>query len=180
MKWLEMCNAMALNSKCLSRQIGAIITTKDGKYYVSGGYNGPVSGAVHCSNKEYRVRLINKYLSENKQQVVAKEYLQYLDICPRRYMGFSPKSGSGLPYCQAAHAERNAITNAARLGRATEGMEMWMNCGIPCLECAKSIVNAGIKKIHVVDTSVYEKEGITGLDILLAGEVRVEVIDGGK
>lgn len=42
------------------------------------------------------------------------------------------------------HAERNAIYNAARIGVSTEGCTMYVTCGIPCADCARGIINAGI------------------------------------
>lgn len=46
------------------------------------------------------------------------------------------------------HAERNAIYNAARIGVSTEGSEIYLTCDIPCTDCTRAIINAGIKKIH--------------------------------
>ncbi len=45
------------------------------------------------------------------------------------------------------HAERNAIYNAARIGVSTEGCTMYLTCGIPCADCARGIINAGITKV---------------------------------
>ena len=53
--------------------------------------------------------------------------------------------------CPAAHAEDNAITNAARLGVPTVGTTIYMNCGVPCRECLKRIINAGILEIVCVN-----------------------------
>lgn len=50
------------------------------------------------------------------------------------------------------HAERNAIYNAARIGVATKGCVMYLTCGMPCADCARGIINAGIKAI-VCDNS---------------------------
>jgi dCMP deaminase len=46
------------------------------------------------------------------------------------------------------HAERNAIYNAARIGVSTKGCTMYLTCGIPCADCARGIINAGIKTIY--------------------------------
>lgn len=46
------------------------------------------------------------------------------------------------------HAETNSILNAARLGVSTEGATLYTQ-GIPCHNCAKSIINAGIKDIYI-------------------------------
>ena len=45
------------------------------------------------------------------------------------------------------HAERNAIYNAARIGVSTKGTTMYLSCGIPCADCARGIINAGITRI---------------------------------
>ena len=45
------------------------------------------------------------------------------------------------------HAERNAIYNAARIGVSTKGTTMYLSCGIPCSDCARGIINAGITRI---------------------------------
>lgn len=45
------------------------------------------------------------------------------------------------------HAERNAIYNAARIGVSTSGCTMYLTCGIPCADCARGIINAGIIRI---------------------------------
>jgi dCMP deaminase len=47
------------------------------------------------------------------------------------------------------HAERNAIYNAARIGVSTTGCTMYLTCGMPCADCARGIINAGIKKIYI-------------------------------
>ncbi len=69
--------------------------------------------------------------------------------CPRQAAGF--KSGEGLELCTASHAEENAIINAARIGVSTLETTMFMDCGIPCRECLKKIINAGIVEIVCVD-----------------------------
>lgn len=45
------------------------------------------------------------------------------------------------------HAERNSIYNAARIGVSTKGCTMYLSCGIPCADCARGIINAGIVRI---------------------------------
>ena len=54
-------------------------------------------------------------------------------------------------YYWFVHAEINSIINAARSGVSTKGCVMYMSCGIPCCDCTKAIINAGIKKIYCID-----------------------------
>lgn len=53
------------------------------------------------------------------------------------------------------HAERNAIYNAARIGVSTKGCTMYLSCGVPCADCARGIINAGITRIFC------EKQDVT-------------------
>ena len=48
------------------------------------------------------------------------------------------------------HAEENAILNAARKGISLEGSTMYLQW-FPCMECAKRIVNSGIKRLVCSD-----------------------------
>ena len=52
------------------------------------------------------------------------------------------------------HAERNAIYNAARIGVSTKGCTMYLSCGIPCSDCARGIINSGIKTIYVCEQDI--------------------------
>jgi len=46
------------------------------------------------------------------------------------------------------HAERNAVYNATLLGTSLKGCRMYTN-GIPCMDCARAIVQAGIKEVII-------------------------------
>jgi dCMP deaminase len=52
----------------------------------------------------------------------------------------------GPPCTNAVHAEANCIAFAARYGISTEGATLF-STDSPCMECAKLIINAGIKNI---------------------------------
>lgn len=53
----------------------------------------------------------------------------------------------GEKYYWYEHGERNAIYNAARVGMKTMGSTMYLNCGIPCADCARAIIQAGVQKV---------------------------------
>jgi len=46
-----------------------------------------------------------------------------------------------------SHAETNAIINAALNGTSTKNSKMYMSCGVPCVDCARNIINAGIVEV---------------------------------
>ncbi len=54
------------------------------------------------------------------------------------------------------HAERNAIYNATLIGASLDNCIMYTN-GIPCMDCARGIVQSGIREV-VVDGS-WNSEG---------------------
>jgi dCMP deaminase len=45
------------------------------------------------------------------------------------------------------HAERNAIYNAAMNGVALRNSTMYVTSGVPCVDCARGIINSGIKVV---------------------------------
>jgi dCMP deaminase len=51
-------------------------------------------------------------------------------------------------YLWMEHAERNAIYNAARHGVQLEGCSLFVEL-LPCMDCARGIVQAGIKEVVV-------------------------------
>lgn len=57
------------------------------------------------------------------------------------------EDGTSSRHCiRTAHAELNAITNAARIGASINGATIYCQM-VPCYTCAKTIINAGIEKV---------------------------------
>lgn len=54
------------------------------------------------------------------------------------------ETGSTKPY--VLHAEANAITKVARSNNSSDGATLYVTAS-PCLECAKLIIQAGIKRV---------------------------------
>jgi dCMP deaminase len=86
-------------------------------------------------------------------------------------------------YAYMEHAERAAIYNAARYGKATEGC--WMFCPwSACADCARAIVEAGIERLirhkSILDkTGDRWKESVAIADqILTEGHVEIENYEG--
>jgi dCMP deaminase len=117
---------------------------------------------------------MNEEEKERKQLEVDKRYIRMAAIwsensyCQRRKVGVLVVKGnmiisdgyngtpSGfenvcedennvtLPY--VLHAEANAITKIARSNNSSEGATMYVTAS-PCMECAKLIIQAGIKRV---------------------------------
>lgn len=148
----EICKAVASKSPCLSRKIGAILVRDHS--IVSTGYNGPPRGIPHCGHERYmRDNTLSNWLKGQHNSVMSP--IMFKDICPRRVIGF--KSGEGMQWCTAQHAEENAISNAAKLGVSTAGTILYMNSVIPCQKCFGTLINAGITSIVIDSIESYDK-----------------------
>lgn len=141
----KVCEAISSKSPCLSRQIGAILVHD--KSIVSTGYNGPARGYPHCQPVRYQMPDCN---IENEKH--------FSKGCSRHAKGY--KSGEGLLECPAAHAEANCIANAARIGASTIGTTLYINCILPCKDCAIILVNAGIIEVVVDNPKPYHEMSI--------------------
>lgn len=61
-------------------------------------------------------------------------------------------------YLWIEHAERNAIYNAARAGTPLEGCSIYADL-MPCMDCARAIVQAGIVEVVVDETRYAQYSG---------------------
>lgn len=134
--------------------------------------------------------------SEHKQEILDKRYMRMAIIwaensyCTRRKVGAlivkdkmiisdgynGTPSGfenicedeNGLTKPYVLHAEANAITKIARSNNSSEGATMYVTAS-PCIECAKLIIQAGIKR--VVYAEKYRLED--GLNLLKRANIEV-------
>ena len=79
-------------------------------------------------------------------------------------------NGVTKPY--VLHAEANAITKIARSNNSSDGATKYVTAS-PCIECAKLIIQAGIKR--VVYSEKYRLED--GLDLLKRANIEVIYIN---
>jgi dCMP deaminase len=153
--YFQICNTVASNSKCLSRQIGAIIVRD--KEIISTGYNGPPRGMPHCEDRAIAHRSENYAYCNALRKADKSMFLGgILRQCPREVLGYG--SGEGLEWCPAGHAERNAIINAGRNGISVIGCKIYMNCSIPCPPCLVEIINSGIEEIICTEIDYYGRD----------------------
>jgi dCMP deaminase len=83
-------------------------------------------------------------------------------------------------YFWMEHAERNAIYNAARIGVSLKNSTIYLTSGLPCMDCARGIVNSGVKTVYckqVCTTKNKDKwEESQQKSLELLGECGVDVI----
>ena len=80
------------------------------------------------------------------------------------------ETGATKPY--VLHAEANAITKVAKSGNSSDGSTLYVTAS-PCLECAKLIIQAGIKRVVYKD----EYRLTDGIDLLKRAGIEVEKVD---
>lgn len=79
---------------------------------------------------------------------------------------------NGRTYPYVLHAEANAISKVAKSNNSSLDSTLYVTSS-PCIECAKLIIQAGIKR--VVYAEKYRLED--GLDLLKKAGIEVEFID---
>lgn len=115
------------------------VITKNGRI-IATGYSGAPSGVKNC--------------------------LYDIGFCNKRQSGYG--HGEGHDFCLAVHAEANAILSAANIGIETNGATIYCT-HFPCINCAKMIINCGIKKVY------YKNEYKDDLSRRILKEANVEV-----
>ena len=80
------------------------------------------------------------------------------------------ENGVTKPY--VLHAEANAITKVAKSGNSADGSTLYVTAS-PCIECAKLIIQAGIRRVVYRD----EYRLTDGVDLLRKAGVEVEKVD---
>jgi dCMP deaminase len=152
-KYMKLARLLGEDSNpCYSRKIGVLIVDPTINKIVGTGYNGPPRGTPHCDSKEHLANVVWPQLSENERSllnfkpITMEEFVDKYNgcqTCPRRLVG--APSGKRLELCSCAHAEANAIVNASQ---NVHGCEMFAWCPLPCIECTKLVINAGIKRVY--------------------------------
>lgn len=114
------------------------------KTILSTGFNGAPRGLQHCDE---------------------------VGVCYREQQNIPP--GTQYERCKSAHAEQNAIAQAARVGISVDGATMYVT-DLPCGICAKLIVNAGIQKVVFIGTDRYLDR--TSAEVFIEAKITMEVI----
>jgi dCMP deaminase len=125
---------------------------------------------------------------DNRTQIGAVIVGRGNEIVSTGYNSFPRGINDNLPerqerpekYYWFEHAERNALYNAARIGVSTEGCTIYLTCGIPCADCARGIINAGIRKVvcdehpTVANDDRWKEHAIRSLQMFKEAGVEVE------
>jgi dCMP deaminase len=82
-------------------------------------------------------------------------------------------TGRTFPY--VLHAEANAITKVAKSNNSSEGATLYVTSS-PCVECAKLIIQAGIRRVVYCD----EYHQTDGLELLRRAHIEILQMDNGQ
>ena len=123
--YIKVAQICSENSKANKLKVGAIIV-KD-QQIISDGFNGTPSGFDNQCEDEKHKKL-------DRCSLCSQEHCEGCDNIEL------------LTRPEVMHAESNAITKCAKYGKATLGSTIYIT-HTPCIECAKLIIQAGIKRV---------------------------------
>ena len=89
---------------------------------------------------------------------------------PSGFENVCEENGVTKPY--VLHAEANAISKIAKSGNSSAGATLYVTAS-PCMECAKLIIQSGIKRVVYKD----EYRLTDGVDLLRRAGIEVERVD---
>lgn len=102
-----------------------------------------IAEAVKVKSKDPSTKIGAVIVGEDKE-IVSTGYNSF----PRGLLdNISERFERPEKYFWFEHAERNAIYNAARIGTSVKGCTIVLTCGLPCVDCARGIINSGISTI---------------------------------
>ena len=108
-------------------------------------YFRSIAEAVKNRSKDQRTQIGAVIVGENRE-IVSTGYNSF----PRGINDDVPeRQERPEKYYWMEHAERNAIINAALIGVSTKNTTMYLTCGMPCCDCTRAIINAGIRKVYM-------------------------------
>jgi dCMP deaminase len=147
--YMDVAERFAKLSSAKRLQVGAIVVKDD--RIISIGYNGMPAGWDNTCEK--KVYVDSSKLNQDCGYVYLEE--------------------DGLAYelktkPEVVHAEANAIAKLARGNESGEGSTMFLTHA-PCIDCAKQVYTAGIKKVYYRDS--YRDS--MGLDFLTKCDIMI-------
>ncbi|WP_026601245.1 deoxycytidylate deaminase [Methylomonas sp. 11b] len=169
---IERCMQIAytakLNSGCISRQVGAVVTDSNFSIH-SVGWNDTPHGQVPC-NLRNRFNLLQgkDQLAYSEFEKNNNEYLEFFRGKSDRYAEIE-NEGRNVSYCfkseynefkgeknnqvntRSLHAEENAFLQISKYGgMGVEGGNLFTTAS-PCVLCSKKAYQLGIKNIYYID-----------------------------
>lgn len=185
---IEYCMQVAydskLNSGCISRQVGAVISDKEYNI-LSTGWNCAPENQIPCN-----LRSLLSLVHDDKDDVTGMSEYECTDMQYRNYLrnrvakiDFSLLNGRNCSYCfkdaynafkdqknqvytRSVHAEEMAFLQSAKIGTPPVKGGFLFTTASPCELCSKKACHTGISKIYYID----QYPGISYKHILNCGK----------
>lgn len=160
----------AVNSACLSRQVGAAITTKDerliavgwndvpkagGDLYVTNSRNENSEkdqrcwnyvGGGKCSNDEEKEAITEIILADLVDVIQKDDYEK-----AKKIIRNSARLSGLVEFSRSIHAEMHALLNAGKVGLdKIVGGKLFVTT-YPCHSCARHIIASGIMEVYYIE-----------------------------
>ncbi len=178
----------SLRSVNLSRQVGAAILSGDGDVITIGCNEVPKPGGGNYwdedvnkkrdidrggeANKEETSRIIYDFLKTLSNHDLLADGRKPDDILSDSYLSKAISEsmiGEITEYGRMVHAEMNAISDAARLGRSIRGATLYVTT-FPCHNCAKHIISCGISRVVFIEPYPKSRTELLYGDLVSIGE----------
>jgi dCMP deaminase len=149
-RYMAMAKEWSYMSNAKRKKVGCLIV-KDGRI-ISDGFNGTPSGFDNnCEEVFYTCDERDFYRDQEWQLDKGKDKFFKLKTKP-----------------EVLHAESNALMKLARSTNSSEGATVYCTYS-PCFDCAKLIIQAGIKRVVYEESYRCEK----GLDLLKKANIEI-------
>lgn len=166
-----------MRSSCLSRQVGAALMDERGDIVATGtnevpraggGVYGDVFGEtsdIDAPNGfDHRCFKHGGFCRNTKEQIAIVEELlgtvpEFSDVVTTpELIGRLRKTRIGqlIEFSRAVHAEMEVLLSAARQGKATRGLRLFVTT-FPCHNCARHIVAAGVDEVQFIEPYLKSK-----------------------
>jgi len=192
----------SLQSRCLKRQVGAIIAKEEiedlqytneskdrmgGYYLISAGCNNVPEGQTDCSIEYktcYRDKKKKALFDRIKHCPNCGQKLKE-GKCSQKECDYSKTKsdirenfllGKALDLCRSLHAEENAMLQISYLGGFPLKETTLYTTTFPCLLCAKKIIANGIREVVYVEPYPMEE----AIKILESANVKLTKFEGVK
>ncbi|MEO9297732.1 anti-phage dCTP deaminase [Devosia alba] len=150
----------ALRTLDLSRQVGAAIFSPGGEIISLGANEVPKAGGgtywADGGGYDAREYVLKKDSNDEKKRLVVREMYSLAmgtQFEESKFQEFierddvkNSRAMDAIEYGRIVHAEMNAVTDAARLGRNVQDAVLYCTT-FPCHVCAKHIVASGVKRV---------------------------------
>lgn len=157
-----------MRSACLSRQVGAALTDRNGNVIATGTNEVPrAGGGTYGSCLADRHNIVGedhrcffhgkKCRNTDEQNAIIREMLAIVNDTGALKVDDSliqkirkTRIGQLIEFSRAIHAEMDAILSAARQGISIIGSKLYVTT-FPCHNCARHIVAAGIDEVQFIE-----------------------------